>query len=183
MSHSTHEQSHKQSIEAKTPRTWGTVTDVCDTHVIGYFDCVSIVVWRTEITLAALNALQVNHALVAARHDFVCTLVVAEQTFALPRTEVRAESARLMRTGSPKLRSSVTLLEGSGFWLAAARAAMTAIQLLSSHAYPLEIATSVRDAALQTAEHAGRDVRWSQTLERVITDIRGHRLAPFARSA
>lgn len=165
------------------PTRWGTITDSCEAHTVGYFDCVSIAVWRRAITHRALHALHVNQALVAARNPFVCTLVVVHQGAGLPAADVRAESARLMRTGSPKLRSSVTWIDGVGFWCAAARGALTAIQHLAGHAYPLQSAASARAAVLLTAAHAGRDERWAASLEQAVADVREHRVAgaaPFA---
>lgn len=165
------------------PTRWGTITESCDAHAVGYFDCVSIAVWRKAVTHRALHALHMNQALVAARNPFVCTLVILQQSAGLPAADVRTESARLMRTGSPKLRSSVTWIDGVGFWCAAARGALTAIQHLAGHAYPLQTAGSAREAVLLTATHAGRDERWAASLEQAVADIRGSQLTGLAPSA
>lgn len=153
-----------------------------EVHSIGYFDCVSIAVWRRAVTLEGLAALAQNHALLAAKYDFVCTFVVAESAIELPSASVRAESARLMRSGSPKQRSSVSVIEGAGFVAAASRGVLTAIQVLSKHAYPLHTCAEIADGARWTAEQAARPVQWASALERAVSVVRNAKLAALTKT-
>ncbi len=141
-------------------------------HAIGQFDCVSVAVWRTTISLEGLLALARNHAQIAAKNDFVCTFVVAEPTVQLPSASVRAESARLMRSGSPKQRCSVTVIEGGGFLGAASRGVLTAIQVLSKHAYALHTCADITDAARWTAKQADRPHDWAVKVAQAVLTVR-----------
>jgi hypothetical protein len=138
-----------------------------EVFVVGYFDNVSFGIFM-RFDMLALKALDDNHMAVHARHPRVCTLVVAPPSVELPSAEVRAESARLMRLRAPTQLCSVTVLEGGGFVAAAARGVLTAIQVLSRHAYPLHTAATISAAARWTAERAGRDGLWANRLESAV---------------
>jgi len=153
-------------------------------HVIGHFDCLSFAVFRAGISIEALQALDENHMSVFGRSPKVCTLVIAEGSLSLPPHAVRAESARLMRLRANTQLCSCTVIEGGGFAGAAARGVLTAIQLLSSHAYPLHTASTLAEACSWTASKAARSSQWSEQLRAFVTAARGSKtsLLPLARS-
>jgi hypothetical protein len=154
-----------------------------EVHAIGHFDRVSIAVWRRAVTHDGLVALAQNHARLAAKHDFVCTFVITEAAIELPSASVRAESARLMRSGSPKQRSSVTVIEGGGFMAAASRGVLTAIQLLSRHAYPLHTCAEIADAVRWTAAQAERSPSWAAALEQAVLAVRNAPISVATKTA
>ncbi len=148
------------------------LTAASGTMVVGYFDCVSFGVFRV-FDMPAIAAIDKNHVDLVSRCDKVCTLVVADGMPPLPSTEVRAESARLMKVRASTQVCSVTVIEGTGFFPAAARAALTAIQFLSGHVYPLHTSATVGHASRWVAQQAKRDNDWALALAGAIEAARG----------
>lgn len=149
-------------------------------HSIGAFECVSLASWRTAITLRGLRILDENHMRVHAAHGLVCTFVVVDQRLPMPDSTVREESARLMRVRAPTQRCSASVIEGSGFWSATSRGVLTAIQLLSKHAYPLHTFSTVREAAIWTAQQASKDDRFVDALVEAVAELRAAPVGPMS---
>ncbi len=140
------------------------VTEVSSSHLIGYFDCVSFAVFRSGVSLEGLHALDKAHLGVTELVPKACTIVVAEGGLQLPSHAVRVESARLMQLRAGVQLCSCTVIEGGGFVSAATRGVLTAIQLLSFHAYPLHAASTLHEASTWTAKQAGRGQTWATDL-------------------
>ncbi|MFO0550670.1 MAG: hypothetical protein U0271_19910 [Polyangiaceae bacterium] len=149
-------------------------------HSIGAFECVSMASWRTAITLRGLRILDENHMRVHAAHGRVCTFVVVDHRLPMPDSAVREESARLMRVRSSTQLCSATVIEGSGFWSATGRGVLTAIQLLSKHAYPLHTFSTVREAAIWTARQANKDDRFVDELALAVAELRAAPVGPMS---
>lgn len=148
------------------------ITRVDRAYLIGYFDCVSFAVFRSAVTLEALQALDDNHMRLVPRFGKVATVAVAEGNLELPPQPVRAESARLMRLRAPTQLCSCSVVEAAGFTGAAARGVLTAIQVLSFHAYPLHTTRTLPEAAAWTATNAKRNVDWATQLAHFIESSR-----------
>ena len=65
----------------------------------------------------------------------------------VPDEKVRAHAARLLRERADKVKLSVTVIEGDGFWLSAGRMVMTALTQLSGAKHKTIIAKTVDEAA------------------------------------
>lgn len=112
---------------------------------------VLISVWSGAPTLERLRALSATERELLSRHPGgigVFSVVDLEST-KIPSMsdEVREETVRISREFGPRTLASAHVLEGTGFWVAAARSAHAGVQLLSRQKHPSKVFDSVDPAS------------------------------------
>ncbi|MFO0634371.1 MAG: hypothetical protein U0168_16115 [Nannocystaceae bacterium] len=111
--------------------------------------------WRIEVTPADIRALFPDTDRMLARYpDGIATVNVIEQDTVAP-DEARAVGAAQIRDLGTRLRCTANILLGAGFWIAAARAITSTINLISRRPVPILHTASIDDAARWLAPRLG----------------------------
>ena len=117
-------------------------------HAVGAGANVLAIIWRHHTTIAAIDRAERHlHALMADYPDGVGLLQLAEPTATPPSGVTRAALAAMLKSGSPGIKSSSLVYAGTGFHMAAARAFVTGLRMLTSFSFPHEIFATVDQAA------------------------------------
>lgn len=103
-----------------------------------------IVVHRTGSATPLVAEMPGHFERIFKNHSQVGLLLVVKEGCKPPEGSARDKTNELFRLYSQRLRSAV-VMEGSGFWAAAVRSALTLISLNASH--PMKIFTTVEEGA------------------------------------
>ena len=105
------------------------------------------VVWRGELTDAAVS--HVERVLARTAEDSreaISFVTIASFRAPIPRPEIRTRIVDCYRALGPRLRAVAQVVEGEGFWAAAARCVMAGIGLLSRGEHRMSVFGTPRDA-------------------------------------
>jgi hypothetical protein len=95
-----------------------------------------VIIWHDEVTETIVTRLErVMLDTADACDEPITLLVVASFRAPIPSAEIRARIIECFRRLGPRLRAVAQVVEGDGFWAAAARCAIVGINLLSRGAY------------------------------------------------
>lgn len=130
-------------------KTNGLVTlQVSADHAIGSWRNVLLVVWRVHTTVEAV--LQAHAALARLKREYpqgVCIFQVAETTAKAPDADARAALAKMLAAPDGVVISSSVVYAGTGFFLAAVRALVTGLTMLSRPKFPHLVFATKEEAA------------------------------------
>jgi hypothetical protein len=101
-------------------------------------------------------------------HSQVGLLLVVKEGCKPPEGSARDKTNELFRLYSQQLRSAV-VMEGSGFWAAAIRSALTLISMNASH--PMKIFTTVEEGAHWLCREMGRQNVAKTTVSQLLQEI------------
>jgi hypothetical protein len=164
------------------------VLEVDRNHAVGSWGNLLIIVWRGVTHIVALErATEYLAALIAAHPEGIGLLQVAEMTAPPPDGAVRQGVARMLASGRGHVTSSSLVYSGTGFWMAAARAFVTGLTMLSRPGFPHEVFATVDEAAQWHSRLLPRaDERFMGQLEiahatEELTTILDERFGPWGR--
>jgi hypothetical protein len=122
--------------------------DSGDGYVVATWRNALLMLWSGAITSAALDATERAGKMLERRYknDQVAVSISLPKV-PLPDDKARAHAARLMRERADRVKLSVTVLEGDGFWVSAGRMVMTALVTLSGGKNKPVIVKSIEEAA------------------------------------
>jgi hypothetical protein len=124
------------------------VLEVDKDHAMGTWGNMLIIVWRGITYIPTIERCMVAMSeLIAAYPAGIGLLQVAEMTAKPPDGAVRAAVARMLASGRDHVTSSSLVYSGTGFWMAACRAFVTGLTLLSRPGFPHEVFATVDEAA------------------------------------
>jgi hypothetical protein len=83
----------------------------------------------------------------------------------IPDNKVREHAARLLKETADRVKLSVTVIEGDGFWLSAGRMVMTALVSLSGGKSKTAIAKSIDEAGALARQHVTPDATLDEMME------------------
>ncbi|HWB74923.1 MAG TPA: hypothetical protein VG755_08200 [Nannocystaceae bacterium] len=123
-------------------------------YVVGVYGPIVAVVWRGAVTQSAVH--EVGDVLVhTARRSPtpIAFLTVAQFKAPVPSAEVRESIVRCYRSLGSQLACVAQVVEGEGFWAAAARSFIAGIGLVSRRQWPMSVFAKVPDALVWIAPH------------------------------
>jgi hypothetical protein len=113
---------------------------------VGSWKNVLIVVWRTQATAPLVDRLDRAILTLAGRQPGLRSNVhVISEGAGLPTPEARAGFVTLMRRNAHELACISIVIDGSGFWSGALRAALTGIRLVTPRSIQYRLVGSVDD--------------------------------------
>lgn len=111
--------------------------------------------WRVEVTATDVRALFPETDRMLEQHrDGIATVNVIEHD-TIATDEARVVGAAQIRDLGTRLRCTANILLGAGFWIAAARAITSTINLISRRPVPILHTDSIADAARWLAPRLG----------------------------
>ena len=136
-------------------------------HAVGTLHNLLIIVWRRETLASAVErAAVILRVLLLRFPDGVGLLQVAEPTTTPPDSAARGALGKMLKEGEKGegkkgIVCSAVVYTGTGFWMAAARAFVTGMTMLSKLGFPHVIFATVPEAAdwharLLSDEHTSR---------------------------
>jgi hypothetical protein len=106
-----------------------------------------LILWSGAITSEGLDASERGGKMLERRYKSDQIAVsISMPTVPIPDEKVRTHAARLLRERADKVKLSVTVIEGDGFWLSAGRMVMTALTQLSGGRHKTVIAKNIDEA-------------------------------------
>jgi hypothetical protein len=124
------------------------VLEVDRDHAVATWANLMVIVWRGQTQpVAVLRAEKALEELMATYTDGVGLLQVAEPTAPPPDGASRAAVAKMLESGRGRITSSSLVYAGTGFYMAAARAFVTGLSLLTRAGFPHEVFATVPEAA------------------------------------
>ncbi len=115
------------------------VHDESGRHLVATVADTLLLYYRERIDLVAVRATRPASQHLHERFDRWRVIAVVEEGTALPENEVRVESARIHREYMGDVCAHATVLYGSGFWAAGARAALQTVFMLSASSHPRRV--------------------------------------------
>jgi hypothetical protein len=114
------------------------------------------VVWRGELTEAAVS--HVERVLVRTAEqsaEAIAFVTIASFRAPIPSQEIRTRIVECYRALGPRLHAVAQVVEGEGFWAAAARCVMAGIGLLSRGQHRMSVFGTPRDALVWLGGQTG----------------------------
>ena len=119
-----------------------------DGYIVATWRNALLMMWTGAITSVGLDAtLRGGKMLERTYKNDQIAISISLPKVPVPDEKVRAHAARLLRERADKVKLSVTVIEGDGFWLSAGRMVMTALTQLSGAKHKTIIAKTVDEAA------------------------------------
>jgi hypothetical protein len=125
------------------------IIEVDRDHAVGSRGNFLAVVWRGRTSITAVSRCQMFLDNLKAEYpaEGVGLLQLAEPGAPPPDGAVRAAVSRLLASGAGSVKSSCLVYAGTGFYMASARALVTALTMLAKTSFPHEVFATVADAA------------------------------------
>jgi len=102
----------------------------------------------------------------------IISLSLVNTRSGVPDFETRKLSAEVIKKVTPFTAASVTVLEGQGFVVGAARAVVQSIHLLARTDYPQRVFASIEESAKFVAETCGYNAEQAQEISVLVSDAR-----------
>ena len=113
-----------------------------------------ITTYPAGIDVETLARAELHHDRLRVTHPRTLVVTFTGMGVAIPGGDVRAASAKLIRDNAHRLLASAIVFAGSGFWVSAARSAMTSILLMARQAVPTRIFADGTHASHWLAQHS-----------------------------
>jgi len=123
----------------------GTWANIYFMHLFGELDATSL-----------RAAHEVHLALLKRYPQGTGVMAISEANTAIPGSDVRDLSSRLMRELSPDLRACATVIPGGGFWASAVRSFLSAVYFVAKQPCPTRAVATVEEGALWLGPRAGQ---------------------------
>lgn len=137
-----------------------------------------VLVWTDTITVENLDrSLAFARSLAAQRPDGIIALNVVAHGLSLPEGVAQRRANEVSRSLDHLVTATIVVLPGEGFWVGAARAFLTGLNMVSPLQGKRTIARTVEEGARTAAALSGRSPQWARhvsgTIESWITDAHG----------
>jgi hypothetical protein len=149
-------------------------------HGVACWRNVTICVIRTEASLQSIEAsLQAHQQVLDRGYPKVLALTIGETGAGVPSPALQRIAAQRAKELSSTLQSSVVVVLGEGFWLAATRSVITGINLLVP-SFRLAFETDLDRGIAHLANAAGESFGWRNGLADAVAETRRFDLAPIS---
>ena len=117
-------------------------------HAIGEWSNTLLTTWRTVVTIDALEVSRIaSHDLHSRYPDGIVVFNVIPGVMPIPPMEVRRKASRVLGETGDHVLCTTTVIQGEGFWVSAARAAVAGITLFSRAPHPHKVFGTISDGA------------------------------------
>ena len=137
---------------------------------VSTFENILVVVHRTGPAAPLVAEMPGHFEKICKKYPQVGLLLVVKEGCKPPEGAARDKTNSLFRLYGHQLRSAV-VMEGSGFWAAAVRSALTLISMNASH--PMKIFTTVEEGANWLCREMARQNASKVTVSQVIHELDG----------
>lgn len=144
------------------------------THCIAIWQNVLFQLWRGHLSVEPLQkTVQASFAIAEHFPGGVVPFSIIEENTAMPTSEVRGQANECWKQTRSNVRAVATVVEGSGFWVSAARAVITGITMVERGTAPQKAFSTTEDAiGWLERRHLLGDGNDGATLTRVLTQLR-----------
>ena len=136
-----------------------------------------VLVWTDSITVENLDRSRVFALALSAHHpQGIIALNVVAHGLSLPDNVAQRRANEISRSLDRLVTATIVVLPGEGFWVGAARAFLTGLNMVSPLRGKRTIASTVEDGTRTAAALSGRTAQWAShtaaTLESWIEESR-----------
>ena len=144
------------------------------THCVATWQNLLFQLWRGELSVEPLNrTIEANRLIHEHFPKGVVPFSIIEENTAMPAADVRRAAAMSWKTTRANVRAVATVVEGSGFWVSAARAVITGITMVDRGSAPQRAFSTTEDAVhWLDRQHLLGDGNGSHALTQTITALR-----------
>ncbi len=141
------------------------VLEECRDYRLGYVGSVLVSVWFSELTSAALNALEKHHEALADQHGKITLVSIVMGATAAPSSELREQLRTQGMTLAKRRLGNIIVVRSKGLSAIIARSFLAALSLFNSEI--IKVPATIAAAAQAVRELPGQDaaVRADATLE------------------
>ena len=131
--------------------------------------CVHVLVWTGAITKQNLGRSLAFATRLAAEHPSgIVAVNVVAHGLQIPDGEAQRYANDVSRTLDPHIRATAVVLPGEGFWVGAARAFLTGLNMVSPLKGKRTIASTIESGFRYAAVHSGRSQTWATETAREV---------------
>jgi hypothetical protein len=134
----------------------GMLVDTQDAYTMYVSGSIVAFVWRGELTEAIVAHVEQHlHEVAETCGEPITVMNIASFRAPIPSPEMRTRIVQCFRALGPRLYAVAQVVEGDGFWAAAARCVMVGINLLSRGHYKRSVFGSSSDALVWLGRRRG----------------------------
>ena len=150
----TRDRSTLSAVPPALEKVWSQGPD----HAIGEWSNTLLTTWRTTVTIEALEVSRIgSHDLHSRYPDGIVVFNVIPGVMPIPPNEVRKKASSVLGETGGHVLCPTTIIQGEGFWVSAARAAVAGITLFSRAPHPHKVFGTISDGAKWAAANLDGD--------------------------